>query len=243
MTIATLLACVLAAAIKLPRAARGEGRISFYALVFLSVGLLLSIPEVYVVVDGWLGGHNLTNLITRMMVLLVGCAVALSLARIFRAYRVENFVVSTPGYLAVAISIAAMGAMLVPMGAWGQSSPSLAAFSGSFWILLYGFVGSLYPSILAAALLPPVLRFVFASKRAAIPRVGYLLIAIGMIALVLVSLVQLLAVVGVLELRALSGTLAALSPASFGVGMLVLSVWSLGVRLRVAYANQPTATA
>lgn len=59
----------------------------------------------------------------------------------------------------------------------------------------------------------------------------------------LVSLVQLLAVVGVLELRALSGTLAALSPASFGSGMLVLSVWILGVRLRAAYANQPTATA
>lgn len=37
---------------------------------------------------------------------------------------------------------------------------------------MYGFVGALYPSILAAALLPPVLRFVFASKRAAIPHVG-----------------------------------------------------------------------
>jgi hypothetical protein len=243
MTVAALLACTLAAAIKLPRAVRGEGRVSFFGLVFLAVGLLLAIPEVYMTVDGRLGGHNLTNLIIRVMVQLVGVAVAVSLARVFSAYRVESFVLSLPGYMAVAVSIALMGAMLAPMGAWAYSSPGMSAFSGDPWLLSYALVGTLYPSILAAALLPPVLRFVFASKGAVVPRIAYLLIVIGMIALVLVSVVQLLALLGVLELGGLAPALASLSPVGFGAGMLMLSVWSLGVRLRVAQVKQPTATA
>lgn len=243
MNILAMIGCVIAAGVKLPRAVRGEGRVSFFGLVFLAFGLLLSIPEVYVVIDGWLGNHNLTNIIIRMMVQFVGVAAAVSLARVFRAYRVESFALSLPGYAAVVVSVVAMGAMLVPMGAWGHSSPGLGDFVDSPWNLLYGFVGTLYPTILAAILLVPVMRFVTRSKGASIPRIAYLMMAIGMVALIIVCAVEALALVGILELQNLITVVGWIAPLGFAAGMLLHALWSFGVRVRTAQAKKAAAAA
>lgn len=243
MNVLALIACVIAAGIKLPRAIRGEGRVSFVALVLLSVGLLLSIPEVYLVVDGWLGNHNIANLVIRMSVQGVGTAVAVSLARVFDAHRTEVFVLSFRGYAAMTLSVVAMGALLVPMGAWSYSSPGLGAFADSPWMHIYLLLANLYPAILAAILLGPVLRFVITSRDAFASRIAYLLMAIGMAALITLPVVVLLDIAGVLKRLPLLATVGWIAPLGFASGMLLHALRAVWVRQRSAQARKRVAAA
>jgi hypothetical protein len=243
MNVLALFVCLIAAGIKLPRAARGEGRASFVALVLLALGLLLSIPEVYLVVDDWLGAHNLTNLIIRATVQGVAAAAAVSLARVFDAHRVESFVLSLRGYAAMAVSVVTMGALLVPMGAWNHSSPGLGAFAYNTWLTLYVLIGNLYPAILAALLLSPVLRFVVRSKDAVLSRIAYLLMGIGMVALITIPIVQALELIGVLEQLPSLSIVGWVAPLGFASGMLLHALRAVWTRLRSAQAKKRAAAA
>ena len=52
--------CIVGAAVRVPAARRGAGRVIFSALVLLSVCVGLSIAPIYGAVDGLLGGINLS---------------------------------------------------------------------------------------------------------------------------------------------------------------------------------------
>lgn len=198
MIVVALFVCLAAIAARIPAAVRGRGRLSLAALVMLAAAIALAMPAGYLLVDGWLGNHNFANLIVRLLVFGFATVFALSLARVFDAYRVEEFVRGPGGVAAIVGSMLVLGFALGEMGALSYSSPGLVAFNGSHWFRVYSLIGHLYPSILAGVLIAPVMRFVVSPSRARVMRVGYGLMAFGMGMLVLLSILYLGASVGLL---------------------------------------------
>lgn len=78
MNIVALIACAVVVVIKTPGALKGRGRVSYAAFVMLGAALLLTVPAVYLTVDGWMGGRNFANVLIRVAVFGVASAMAVS---------------------------------------------------------------------------------------------------------------------------------------------------------------------
>ncbi len=73
---ATLMVCCVALLLRVPDAVKGRNRTVFGILVLATLCSLLAVSELYVAIDGALGGRHVTSLVLRYLVfatvLLVG---------------------------------------------------------------------------------------------------------------------------------------------------------------------------
>lgn len=196
VNVVALVVCLVALVVKIPRAVKGYGRPSTWGVAMLSGAMLLTIPDLYLVVDHALGGLNLTNVIVRALGFGAAAAMAVTLARVFGAARVEQFVLSWRGATALAASIVAEVVLLLlahPQRS-GTGVPNLGRDDRFFaW---YSAIGMLYPALLAAILLLPTIRYVVRAKGDLVSRIAFSLMAGGLLGLIVVAASYLMYAIG-----------------------------------------------
>ncbi|MEE2523218.1 hypothetical protein V1639_00325 [Pseudarthrobacter sp. J75] len=184
----TLAVCAGVTIARLPSALRRENRALFYIFALLTLAILLSIEAPYLAIDGVLGGVNVANLVLRFVIFGAIFFVGVKIAKGFGAKREYALLTGKPGMIALAVcSIAVIGTFLL-MDTSGSSAGlvQVAAKSDSNATLVeyYGAAGRLYPSYVAAVLVPAM----FGAAARNLPwlvRVGALLLGIGSVAIIL----------------------------------------------------------
>jgi hypothetical protein len=175
---AALALCVLGAVLRVPGVRRGRGRMIFAALVLLSVAVGLSLPPIYLAVDGALGGQNLANLIVRLSLYAVLVLLGLRMAAAFGAARARSLIVGPVGITVLLLTVAAT-LVLFALSDLPRSSTGLAGYGGQATVELYAGVGRLYPGYVAACLVWPALSAARCAGSRPVYRVACSLLAAG----------------------------------------------------------------
>ncbi|RJU02139.1 hypothetical protein D6T65_05915 [Arthrobacter frigidicola] len=151
---AALLLCVLGALLRVPGVRRGRGRMIFAALVLMSIAVALSLPPIYLPVDGVLGGWNAANLVIRLSLYAVVVLLGLRMAAAFDAERVRALIVGPVGISVLLLTVAAT-LVLFALSDLSESSTGLARYHGQQTVERYADIGRLYPGYVSACLVVP----------------------------------------------------------------------------------------
>ncbi len=159
--------CVACAAWRLPAAIRGRNASLFWAFLLIAIAVGLSLPAIYLPVDGLLGGRNFANLILRFALYAIFFILAAKIAAAYRSPRAHRLI---RGPIGIAALLLICVATVVPflLSDLPVSSTGLAGYH-QFTIELYVIAGRLYPAYAAACLIRPTAR---ASRSAATWRAG-----------------------------------------------------------------------
>lgn len=170
--------CIVGAAVRVPAARRGGGRVIFVALVLLSVCVGLSIAPIYEMVDGVFGGINLANLLLRLALYAVFLLFAVRMAAAFGSPLARRLVVGPFGLAVLGVTVAATLYFFVASELPG-SSAGLRAFDDQDSVQQYAAVGRLYPGYVAACLVVPAAASALDRQARVIHRVACGLLAGG----------------------------------------------------------------
>ncbi|MDR7084450.1 hypothetical protein J2X01_003760 [Arthrobacter ginsengisoli] len=178
----TLVVCALIAIARIPSALRGENRSLFGVFVLSTVAILLSIDVSYRATDAWLGSENYTNLLLRFVVY---GAVLLSGYRIAKAFDARKSIRLIAGPVGLGVlSVIGIATVVLFLLADTEGSvtglTTLPARSRENAVLIEGYaaVGRLYPSFVAACILPATCLAIGQRLPRAI-RIGALLLTIA----------------------------------------------------------------
>lgn len=178
----TLAVCAIVAIARIPSALRGENRSLFGVFLLLTVAILLGIDASYEAIDSWLGSQNYTNLILRFVVYGTALLAGYRIAKAFDARKsirliagpVGRGVLSLIGIATVILFLLADTAGTVTgLRDLPARSPQNAALIES-----YAAAGRLYPSYVAACILPATFLAISQRLPRAI-RIGALLLTIA----------------------------------------------------------------
>ena len=171
----TLVVCCTALLLRVPDAVRGRNRTVFGILFLGTLCSVLAVSELYEVIDGALGGWDLTSLILRYLVfatvLLIGLRVTSGLAAAQARQLISGGIGRWAlglGCLAVTVAFFLTGSSWPPAGGAGDSglSPWFTA------------AGRTYPAFVSLVLAAPLLAAV-RSRLPRLVRAGALLILLG----------------------------------------------------------------
>jgi hypothetical protein len=168
--------CVLFAAMRLPEAIRGRGRGIFAVLVLLCVAVALSLPPVYLAVDGLLGGANIANLIIRFSLYAIMLLLGIRGAAAFGSGRALRFIRGPVGMAALAVTVVAT-VILFMLSDLPTSSTGLRAYADQTTVHWYAHLGRLYPAYIAGCLIGPATAQVRDSATLGLHRVAAALMA------------------------------------------------------------------
>jgi len=235
-----LCVCLVVVIVKLPRAIRGGGRVSTGGMAALCGGLLLTIPAVYLVVDGWLGGINLANVLVRAFVFIAASAMAVALSRSFNAPSVELFVLSWKGATVLAVSVAAEVIFLLLAHPEGSAAGLPTEGRDELFFAWYATVGYLYPAYLSCLLIVPLVRYGMRRQLGVLIRMGCWSMAVALGCIVFLAAVFAAQALGTVATGTGVGPVAWVGVSLFGVGMIFQII---GTRLEAAEAPQPQGAA
>lgn len=191
----TLAVCALVAVARIPSALRGENRSIFGVFALSTLAILLSIDVSYRTIDAWLGSGNYTNLVLRFVVFATVLLAGYRIAKAFAAPKSVRLIVGPVGKTVLAVVGVATVTLFLLADTAGTvtglrtlpaRSPQNAALIES-----YAAAGRLYPSYVAACILPAT----FVAIRQRLPRairIGALLLTIAFTCMVIGSLYPLL---------------------------------------------------
>lgn len=154
----TLAVCAIVAIARVPSALRGENRSIFGIFAMSTVAILLSIDVSYRSVDAWLGSENYTNLILRFVVYGTVLLAGYRIAKAFDAPKSIRLIVGPLGKTVLAV----VGIATVILFLWADTAGTATGLSGlparspqnAAFIESYAAAGRLYPSYVAACILP-----------------------------------------------------------------------------------------
>lgn len=146
-----LVLCSVLTLTRIPAAMRGHNRSSLCAFALISAVLALAIPDTYAVVDAALGGINLANLASRLMLIGVFTIVGLRVAGAVGSFEAKETITGPLGRRVLALCITAT-AVTFFMADVPTSSMGLNAYADQPWVEAYRFISRLYPAFIAAAL-------------------------------------------------------------------------------------------
>ncbi|MHA7277078.1 hypothetical protein ACX80O_11230 [Arthrobacter sp. Hz1] len=149
--------CIVFALLRLPDAVRGRGRGVFVALVLLVVAVGLSLPQIYLPVDGFLGGINIANPILRLSLFAIVVLLGIRIAAAFRSPRTRWLIIGPVGLAVLGLFVLVTVALFV-ISDLPESSTGLFAYSEQSTVRYYAEAGRLYPAYVAACLIVPALR-------------------------------------------------------------------------------------
>jgi hypothetical protein len=177
----TLAVCLAITLARVPSALRGENREVFYIFSLISLSILISIEAPYLVIDGWLGGMNIGNLILRFLLYGTFFFMGIKIATAFGSASAVRAIRGPVGITAAAI----VGALTVYFFVITDTQGSSAGMSGLKWgpsLDGYAAMGRLYPGFVAACLVPAIWRTV-ASTAPILLRVasGFLLLGLSLL--------------------------------------------------------------
>ena len=178
----TLVVCGLVAVARIPSAIRGENRSIFGVFVLTTIAILLSIDASYQVIDSWLGGENYTNLMLRFFVY---GALLLAGYRIAKAFDARGSVRLVAGHVGLGVlSVIGIATVILFLLADTEGTVTglrtLPARSPRNEALIewYAAAGRLYPSYVAACILPATLLAI-GKRLPRTVRVGALLLTVA----------------------------------------------------------------
>ena len=170
--------CVVCALLRVPDAARGRGRGVFVALVLLVVAVGLSLPQIYLPVDGFLGGINIANLVIRLSLFAILVLLGIRIAAAFRSPRTRWLIVGPVGLAVLGLFVLATVALFV-LSDLPESSTGLVAYREQDTVQYYAEAGRLYPGYVAACLVLPALKGVVGPTGRLAHRGASALLAVG----------------------------------------------------------------
>lgn len=187
----TLVICGVIALARIPSTLRGENRSLFGIFAMMTLAILLSIKEPYLVVDSVLGGTNLANLLLRFVIFAAMFFLGVRVSRGFGADKAYRLITGRAGILVLLAVSAVMVALFFSMDTAG-SSAGLSAISGKdarhfALVEYYGAAGRAYPAYVALALVPAMVRAV-QDRLPILVRVAAALLAAGGVAVALTLL-------------------------------------------------------
>ena len=177
----TLAVCLAITLARVPSALRGENREGVYSFSRISLSILISIEAPYLVLDGWLGGMNIGNLILRFLLYGTFFFMGIKIATAFGSASAVRAIRGPVGITAAAI----VGALTIYFFVITDTQGSSAGMSGLKWgpsLDGYAAMGRLYPGFVAACLVPAIWRTV-ASTAPILLRVasGFLLLGLSLL--------------------------------------------------------------
>ena len=191
----TLAVCALVAIARIPSALRGENRSIFGVFVLSTVAILLSIDVSYRTIDAWLGSENYTNLVLRFVVYSTVLLAGYRIAKAFDAPKSIRLIVGPAGKAVLTVVGIATVVFFVLADTAGSATglATLPARSPENAVLIEGYAaaGRLYPSYVAACILPAT----FVAISQPLPRtirIGALLLTVAFAAMALGSFYPLL---------------------------------------------------
>ncbi len=187
-----LASCIVFALLRLPDAIRGRGRSVFAAMVLLVVAVGLSLPQIYLPVDGLLGGVNIANLVIRFSLFAIFVLLGIRIAGAFRSPRTRWLIVGPLG-LTVLGAVGLVTIVLFALSDLPESSTGLFAYGDQDTVRLYAEVGRLYPGYVAACLVLPAWKGLLDPAGGLAYRSASALLAVGFSAVVVFAVLCLLA--------------------------------------------------
>ena len=199
----TLAVCAIVAVARIPSALRGENRSVFGIFVLATLAILLSINVSYTTVDAWLGAENYANLILRFVIYGTVLLAGYRIAKAFDARKSIRLIVGPLGVGVLFVVAIATVVLFLLADTTGTVTglTSLPARSPGNAALIEGYAaaGRLYPSYVAACVLPATYRAVRQQLPTAI-RVAALMLTVAFACMAFGSLYPLIpAEVGYLE--------------------------------------------
>lgn len=177
------------ALLRLPGAVRGQNRGMFAAMVLIAMCMALSLPEFYLTVDGWLGGHNLANLVLRLALFAVFVILGVKAAAAFGAYRTRKLIAGPVG-LAILLLAVGLTVYFFLSSSLPESSVGLQAYETQKSVQAYGSVGRMYPGYVAACLSIPGLLAAGNPRLKPLHRTGSALFGTGLLLVVIFSVLE-----------------------------------------------------
>ena len=179
---ATLMVCCVALLLRVPDAVKGRNRTVFGILVLATLCSLLAVSELYVAIDGALGGRHVTSLVLRYLVFATVLLVGLRITRGLAAARNYRLIAGTPGRWALALCCLAVLATFLLIDTAGASAglqvPSDVGGRNASLAPYYTAAGRTYPAFVSLILVPPLLATV-RSGQPRLVRAGALLVLVG----------------------------------------------------------------
>ncbi|UUL76297.1 hypothetical protein NG819_20870 [Pseudarthrobacter sp. Fe7] len=181
----TLAICAAIAVARIPSTFRGENRSLFGIFAMMTLAILLSIQEPYLVIDGALGGLNLANLLLRFVIFGAIFFLGIRISRGFDAKEAYWFITGRVGISVLAVISAVMVVLFFLMDTDGSSAGLTGVVGTDPWnsalLEYYGAAGRAYPAYVALTLLPAMLR-ALASRLPGLIRAAAALLALGAMA-------------------------------------------------------------
>ena len=184
----TLAVCGLIAAARIPSALRGENRSLFGIFALMTLAILLSIQEPYLIIDRALGGTNIANLLLRFVIFGAIFFLGVRVSKGFGADAAYRLITGRTGMAVLLAVSVVLVAVFLAMDTTG-SSAGLSAVSGKddrhyALVEYYGAAGRAYPAFVALALLPAMVRAV-QDRLPVLVRIAAGLLALGGVAVTL----------------------------------------------------------
>lgn len=178
------------ALLRLPGAIRGANRAMFFALILLSLSLALSIPFFYLPVDALLGGVNVAHLLLRYSLFAVLFILGMKTSVAFGA-PLAGQLIGGPAGLVVLSAVAVSVAVCYALSDLPESSAALAAYWDQDTVQAYADSARLYQIYVGACLVPSLFGCTADSRRRSDIRLSAGLLALGLSAIVVHSLLGL----------------------------------------------------
>ena len=174
--------CAIVTIARIPSALRGENRSIFGVFLLLTVAILLGIDSSYRTIDSWLGSENYANLILRFVVYGTVLLAGYRIAKAFDARKSIRLIVGPVGQGVLAIiGIATVLLFLLADTAGtdtGLRDLPMRSPQNATLIESYAAAGRLYPSFVAACILPATSLAISQRLPRAI-RIGALLLTVA----------------------------------------------------------------
>lgn len=181
--------------LRLPGAIRGENRGICAALLLLSLAMALSIPFFYLSLDSFLGGVNVANLVLRYSLFAVLLILGLKTAAAFDSSYARLLIAGPVGRCVLAASVVLVTVFFC-LSDLPESSTALKAYWHQETVHAYGDSAGFYPVYIGSCLAPALFACAADSRRSNDIRTSAGLMALGLSALVIHSVLSL----GVLRL-------------------------------------------
>ncbi|HSU70931.1 MAG TPA: hypothetical protein VLI70_05690 [Micrococcaceae bacterium] len=180
---------VACAAWRLPAAIRGRNASLFWAFLLIAIAVGLSLPAIYLPVDGLLGGRNFANLILRFALYAIFFILASKIAAAYRSPRAERLI---RGPIGISVLLVICVGTVVPflLSDLPVSSTGLAKYLDQAPVGFYIAAGRLYPAYAAACLIVPT-AIATRSSHLRLERVAAACICAAFSMVVLMTVVQL----------------------------------------------------
>jgi hypothetical protein len=184
-----LAVCFVCLVLRLPATIKGRNVSLFWCFALLTVAVGLSIPDVYLPIDGLLGGRNIANLVLRLCLYAICFLLAVKIAAAYQSKVGLRLIRGRIGLLVLAVDV--VGTIICFfMSDLPVSRTGLAGYSDQASVVAYTLFGRLYPTYAAAALIWPTFKGGVSARRILDKSAAWLM-SLGFMLVPVVAILQL----------------------------------------------------